>query len=455
MGSLSEAKLKELRSECFAEDVEIDMAKLSLLSEAEARRFFESGGKELPPAPPVAPQAASGAASSADDDVEAKVLALKNRGNDQLKSGDLGNAISAYREAIGLAPSGFDASALHSNLSMALLKQGDGEASLAAAEACVAAKPSWHKAHYRKGEALFEMGRYEEALTAYETALEMQPGDADIVRATKLTKEAIKGGVWMRQLLPGRDIALHPSSQMEGLIFGSAKSMQNFIYLVGDARSRECYAVDTAWDPKGIAAFAKTHKMKLVGAIATHYHFDHIGGAIPPQFAAMVTGPFGNAEPWLPGLKEMGKEHGCKLYCHASERERIAKQLQLRTDELTPLEQGGRLPLGPSGGHIEVFHTPGHSGGSICLCARASEGAAAHSLYVGDTIFPGSCGRLDLPDSDKAAMYDSLQVLKAMDDSLQVFPGHAYSGPSTTIGQEKRAGLLRDFSKQQWLSMHG
>ena len=42
--------------------------------------------------------------------------------------------------------------------------------------------------------------------------------------------------------------------------------MKNFIYLVGDARSRACYCVDAAWDPRGIAAYAAGCKMKLVGA---------------------------------------------------------------------------------------------------------------------------------------------------------------------------------------------
>ena len=52
-------------------------------------------------------------------------------------------------------------------------------------------------------------------------------------------------------------------------------------------------------------------------------------------------------------------------------------------------------------------------------------------------------------------MFDSLATLRALPDQLPVYPGHGYSGPSTTIVQEKRAGLLRDFSKQQWMQMHG
>lgn len=443
------------------------------------------------------PNAQLGGGVSEDEARPAQVL--KERGNAAMKQGDLDGAIRLYQEALErLTPAAEEASALHSNLALALLKVKRAEESLAAADACVAAKPSWHKAHFRRGDALFAMRQYEPALGAYETAaLHAKTNDDDIARCIELTKEAIRktaalghsssmphcasppfcaltlelrahpalggscltsagGGVWMRQLLPGRDIALptRDSTQQEQLIFGSAKQMKNFIYLVGDASSRECYAIDTAWDPSGIATFAARHKMRLVGALGTHYHFDHVGGAVPPPFAAMVAGPFGGEVPLLPGLREMGLEHGCKLYCHASERARVAKQCHLSEDSLNPLEQGSTLALGDEGGCIEVLHTPGHSGGSICLLVRAARGGAAHSLYVGDTIFPGSCGRLDLPDSDKAAMYDSLQTLRGLDDAIDVYPGHGYSGPSTTIANEKRSGLLRPFSREQWLAMH-
>lgn len=122
------------------------------------------------------------------------------------------------------------------------------------------------------------------------------------------------------------------------------------------------------------------------------YHFDHAGGAVPPQLVAMVYGPMGKpGGASLPGLGEMGRDHGAKLYCHALERERLAKQCSVELSELHPLEQGTRLPLG-SAGSIEVLHTPGHSGGSVCLCVQDS--GATQSLIVGDTIFPGSCGRV-------------------------------------------------------------
>lgn len=52
-------------------------------------------------------------------------------------------------------------------------------------------------------------------------------------------------------------------------------------------------------------------------------------------------------------------------------------------------------------------------------------------------------------------MYDSFQALRKLNDSTIVYPGHSFSGSQTTIGQEKITGMLRDFSKDEWLCMQG
>jgi glyoxylase-like metal-dependent hydrolase (beta-lactamase superfamily II) len=58
-----------------------------------------------------------------------------------------------------------------------------------------------------------------------------------------------------------------------------------------------------------------------------------------------------------------------------------------------------------------------------------------------------SCGRVDLPGSDPAAMYHSLNdTLRKLDDATVVFPGHAYSAESsTTIGDQKRHNMYMRF----------
>ena len=181
------------------------------------------------------------------EDARKRVSTLKEEGNGKLKSGDLEQAVALYRqaaeEAAMLPPE--ELASVWSNLALALLKQGSAAESLVAADKCIAAKPEWHKAHYRRGDALFHLRRYPEAHGAYARAQELAADDREVAAALALTAEAVQGGVWFRQLLPGRDFAVQPSSPMEELIFGAARQMQNHIYVVGCATSRECYVVDS------------------------------------------------------------------------------------------------------------------------------------------------------------------------------------------------------------------
>ena len=78
------------------------------------------------------------------------------------------------------------------------------------------------------------------------------------------------------------------------------------------------------------------------------------------------------------------------------------------------------------------------------MLIAATEDGVQRLALSGDTVFPGSCGRLDLPGSSVDAMYSSLHTkVAALDDELAIFPGHAYSGSSSTIGREKAAGFLK------------
>ncbi|EOD16572.1 hypothetical protein EMIHUDRAFT_95217 [Emiliania huxleyi CCMP1516] len=257
-----------------------------------------------------------------DSDPLARCLELKDSGNAALKVGDTAEAIRMYEEAASLAEAHPDKSVLAavcSNLSAALLRAERAEEALVAAGRSVGARVDWSKAHFRRGEAAFALRQYKEARESYRHAAELdakeikeahgasavpQRADKSLSAAVAVCDEAMpggiamKGGLWFRQLLPGRDVALvrAGASQPQKNLFLAAASMKNFVYLVGDAATRECYVVDGCWDVEGIVALARRHKMRLVGAV-------------PPRLVAMVCGPFAQ-EAQLPGLGELSRDHG-------------------------------------------------------------------------------------------------------------------------------------------------
>ena len=52
-------------------------------------------------------------------------------------------------------------------------------------------------------------------------------------------------------------------------------------------------------------------------------------------------------------------------------------------------------------------------------------------------------------------MFDSLaRCARELSDDVVIYPGHAYNGESSTAAREKREGLLRPFTKTQWMAMH-
>jgi hypothetical protein len=77
--------------------------------------------------------------------------------------------------------------------------------------------------------------------------------------------------LYFRQLLAGRDIARNDPI---------ARQMVNFVYLVGDRETGEAVVIDPAYDPAGILDVVAADGMRLTGALATHYHSDHVGGSM-------------------------------------------------------------------------------------------------------------------------------------------------------------------------------
>lgn len=252
--------------------------------------------------------------------------------------------------------------------------------------------------------------------------------------------------MYFRQLVPGKDICVPKTARdaVQDLVFSASYQLANYVYLVGCSRSKTCFVVDGCWDSESIERIAREDGQKIVGAIATHVHFDHVGGKLPS--------PYDGLGVKIPGLLELARNEGVhrEAYIHESELKQAVRQTGLKETELRPLVDGSTLSVGSV--HLKFIHTPGHSRGSMCVLVEGEgdeDQGKETFLLSGDTIFPGSHGRVDLAESDPAAMKESLRRLaENLEDDTRVYPGHSYGGPFTTLGREKAGGVLSEFSRK-------
>ncbi len=232
--------------------------------------------------------------------------------------------------------------------------------------------------------------------------------------------------LYFRQLLAGLDLA------EDDMV---AQQMVNFVYLVGDRETGEAVAIDAAYDIDGLLATCEADGMRLVGALATHYHPDHVGGDM-----------MGHG---IQGLRELLARTSVPIHVQADEAPWVERATGVSADELVTHASGDTVVVGEI--PITLIHTPGHTPGSQCFLVDGR-------LVAGDTLFLDGCGRTDLPGGDPEQMYESLTTrLAQVPDDAVLFPGHLYSEkPSAPMGQVRtRNVVFRPRTAEQWLTMFG
>ena len=198
--------------------------------------------------------------------------------------------------------------------------------------------------------------------------------------------------------------------------------MANLAYLVGSVSARQAFLIDPAWNVDGLLDRAEADGIEVVGALVTHYHQDHVGGNL-----------FGMR---IEGLERLLTRRPVPVHANRSEAQGVCRVTGLSRRDVVEHEGGDVLEVG--GIRVRLLHTPGHTPGSQCFLVE--EGGGPAHLVSGDTLFLGSCGRVDLPGSDPTQMFESLHhKLGRLPDSTLLYPGHLYSAEaSSTMGEQKR-----------------
>jgi glyoxylase-like metal-dependent hydrolase (beta-lactamase superfamily II)/rhodanese-related sulfurtransferase len=139
--------------------------------------------------------------------------------------------------------------------------------------------------------------------------------------------------------------------------------------------------------------------LKLVKAVDTHLHADHITG--------------------LGALRDRTR---CVTVMGESTK---ADVVSMR------LAEGDKLAI--EGVSMDVLYTPGHTDDSYSFLMN-------DRVFTGDTLLIRGTGRTDFQNGDARMQYDSIfgKLLRLPDETM-VFPAHDYKGDTvSTIGEEKR-----------------
>jgi sulfur dioxygenase len=138
--------------------------------------------------------------------------------------------------------------------------------------------------------------------------------------------------------------------------------------------------------------------LRLVKAIDTHLHADHVTG-----------------------LAELRDRTHCITVMGEHTK---ADVVSMR------VEDGDKIEI--EGVHLDVIYTPGHTDDSYSF-------TMADRVFTGDTLLIRGTGRTDFQNGDPRAQYESIfgRLLKLPDQTL-VYPAHDYKGDTvSTIGEEK------------------
>jgi hydroxyacylglutathione hydrolase len=188
-------------------------------------------------------------------------------------------------------------------------------------------------------------------------------------------------------------------------------------YVVGDPRTGQAVVVDPAFAIEQYVDEARRHDVRIVRAIETHTHADH-----------------------LSGHGRLALEHGVPVSIHTE------AEVEYPND---PLEDGAEIVLGDI--VLQCIHTPGHRPEHCCLAVSdRTRSPDPWIVLTGDSLFVGDAARPDLAVEARGGaegLFHSLRRLVELGDGVEVYPGHVAgslcgkamsSKASTTIGFERR-----------------
>jgi glyoxylase-like metal-dependent hydrolase (beta-lactamase superfamily II) len=249
-------------------------------------------------------------------------------------------------------------------------------------------------------------------------------------------------------------MTFHPDLSVRPDVRGFFDPATNTIsYVVKDPASHACAIVDSVMDidyaagritydhADEIIAYVRDQGLSVDWLIETHVHADHLSAA--PYIQRQLGGKIGIGRNITVVQDTFGK-----VFNEGTEFQRDGSQFDRLFDDGDTYTVGKMV--------CTTMHTPGHTP----ACMTHIMGDAA---FVGDTLFmpDGGSARADFPGGDAGQLYDSIQKVLALPDTMRLFMCHDY-GPNgrdirweTTVGEERAHNIHvgNDTTREAFVAM--
>jgi glyoxylase-like metal-dependent hydrolase (beta-lactamase superfamily II) len=191
--------------------------------------------------------------------------------------------------------------------------------------------------------------------------------------------------------------------------------MQANCYVLAAKPQGAAVIIDPGAEARKIKQVLEKHQLKPALVINTHGHYDHIG----------ADNSFGVPVYVHEDDLALLKEPALNLSGFFALPFRVKSEIKaVKDNQIIALD----------GLELKALHIPGHTPGGMALVLIKPENKV---VFTGDTLFCQSIGRSDLAGGNEAQLIKAIrEKLFSLFDDTKVYPGH---GPSTTIGEEKRA----------------